>query len=176
MASLTMQQIRATTLGKTPTIEELLAWIDHTIKLQSDVGALQGGGIPEWQSAIDTRWTYSETSGLANSYTITMDDAAGNALYEGLMIRIIDIAATNTGSATLNAGTTDGAVTIVKRAGDGSRINLSAGDLRNPSLFIYDGGQWVLQNPSSAFVMHHVDTIAPTSGDGNNGDFWYVKV
>jgi len=175
MASLTLDQIRATPLGKTPVIEELIAMIDHIKQNQDDIGALSGGGDPGWNSAIDTRWLISETGGNANNYVAAINNAAGNSLPEGFNYWMINMIS-NTGACTLDTGTIEGSLPLMKW-GVTSLVALEDGDVPLHVCRIYYSSNfnaWVLQNPTGGGITHTTSTVLPNPGDGKDGDIWYV--
>lgn len=151
MADYTIAQILATTLGETPSYPKLLAMVQHLQTHESDISTLQGlvGGTAGWGAAIDSRWQLAETSASASAYTATVAYASGEALFTGLRFLLYDINQNNTGAATFNIGTTDGAVNIKKIDSTGAVVALAADDLdaNRPADIFYDGTQWILLNP-----------------------------
>lgn len=168
--TLTLAQIYATLYGKEPTLEEIQSLVAHVENNQTDIAAFQGASTPGWNAAIDQRWHVSETSSSATAYTAAMADASGNALANGMFIFLNDINQNNTGSATLDVGSTDGAVAIKKvDFTNATPVSLDADDLDDsrPALLIYSGAAsaWILMNPRPAESMPFRLTMLRTPGD-----------
>lgn len=177
MATMTLAEIRATPLGKTPTIEELIAMVDHLIQHESDIGALTGGGDPGYNSSIDTRWLLTETGGAPDVYVATWPEAAGQNLVEGFNYWLHGQAQTNTGASTLNVGSLEGAVPIKKKTPSGIQ-DLEAGDMPLFGAYLYysaTNAAWLLINPTNTGVKHITQTTTPTDPSlYNEGDYIYV--
>jgi len=141
----TTAQIIALAKGTTNWYEYAKSGFQHVKNNQDDISALSGGGTPGWNAAIDSRWYVSDTSSSTTTYTgVTNPTATGSdSLATGYSI-IFKPATTNTGSSTLNVGTSDGAVTIKKLAG-GSLQNLAAGDLDSDAFYLlaFNGTNWL---------------------------------
>lgn len=141
----TTAQIIALAKGTTNWYEYAKSGFQHVKNTQDDVSALSGGGVPGWNAAIDSRWYVSDTSSSTTTYTgVTNPTATGSdALFTGYSI-IFKPATTNTGSSTLNLGTSNGAVTI-KKVSSGTLQNLSAGDFDSDAFYLlaFDGTNWL---------------------------------
>jgi hypothetical protein len=149
MAQFTLSQGRALPQGSKPWYDYWVSLHDHVIQNAADIVAQGTGSAPGWGAAIDTRWSVAETSSSSSAYTATVADASGEALFTGLHHWLYSIFAANTGAATYNIGTTDGAVAIKKIDSDGNYEDPAAGDMqpkRIANLF-YDGTYWILLNP-----------------------------
>ncbi|RLB93469.1 MAG: hypothetical protein DRH76_10155 [Deltaproteobacteria bacterium] len=176
MATLTLEQILATPLGKTPVIDELQSLVTHVITNRDDIGGISGGGEPGFNAGIDTRWSIQETAGVANTYVAAILNAAGNVLYEGAVIWMYG-QLTNTGNATLNADSSNGNVPIKKAAG-ATFGELAVGDMPTTGALLYyslSEGIWILMNPVSSSRGHFIVTTTPTNAAlYNNNDLIYV--
>jgi hypothetical protein len=174
---LSLQQILNTPLGKTPTIQELQDLTQHVINNQDDISGMSGGGAPGFNSAIDTRWSLLETGGVTNTYVAEMNDAASNQLAEGFNYWLYGIALTNTGDSTLDVGTIDLAVPIMKITISGL-VQLGAGDLPITGAYLYyssASSAWILINPVDTGIEHITQTTVPTDPSlYNEGDLIYV--
>ena len=141
----TTAQIIALAKGTTNWYEYAKSGFQHVKNAQDDISALSGGGVPGWNAAIDSRWYVADTSSSTTTYTgVTNPTATGSdALFTGYSI-IFKPATTNTGSSTLNLGTSDGAVTI-KKVSSGTLQNLSAGDFDSDAFYLlaFDGTNWL---------------------------------
>lgn len=151
MATYSLATIKALPQGTTPWIEYMRSLVDHVTQNQSDIAAFSVGSAPGWNAAIDTRYSHAETGASATAFTIAMPDASGNNLYNGASIVVYNINQANTGAATLNVGSLDGALTIKKRNAAGSLVDLEADDLvpNNPAILFFDYPYWILLNPST---------------------------
>jgi len=151
--------------------------VDHLIQHEADIGALTGGGDPGYNSIIDTRWLLTETGGVADTYTATWAEAAGQNLVEGFNYWLHAQAVTNTGASTLDVGSLEGAVPIKKKTPNGIQ-ELSAGDFPLFGAYLYYSAvnaAWVLINPTVTGIEHVTVTTAPTDPAlYNEGDFIYV--
>lgn len=175
MPSLTLEQILATPVGKTPVIEELQSLIEYVILNRDDIGALTGGGDPGYNSSIDTRWLLTETGGVADTYLASLPNASGNVLIEGFPYWLTGQVATNTGATTLNVGTVEGAATVKKNTPAGL-VELAAGDFPLFAARLYYSvtyTSWVLVNPAGGGITHTTSATIPTT-EGNDGDVWYI--
>lgn len=141
----TTAEIIALAKGTTNWYEYAKSMAQHMKNNSDDLSSLAGGGTPNFNSAIDSRWYISDTSSSATTYTgVTNPTATGSdSLATGYSI-IFKPATTNTGSSTLNLGTSDGAVTI-KKISSGTVQNLSAGDLDSDAFYLlaFDGTNWL---------------------------------
>lgn len=179
MATLTLQQVRATPLGKTPTIEELLAIVDHAIDHETAIANLWsavGVSPPSWPTPTDIRYVLAETGGAPDVYVAAISGATDKSLVEGLTYWLFGCV-TNTGASTLDVGSLDGDQPIKKKTPEGIS-DLNAGDIPNFGAFLYyslANACWVLINPTPSGINHFVSAAEPTDTDGNDGDFWYVK-
>lgn len=176
MATLTLAEIRATPLGKRPVLEELIAMVDHISQNQDDIGALTGGGDPGWNSSIDTRWLLIETGGVADTYVASMVGATGESLVEGFNYWLSGQISTTTGTqqATLNVGSLEGAVPIMKETGTGV-VDLDANDLPlKGALLYYSASQlaWILTNPTGTGAT--ITQSASQPSGGKDGDIWMI--
>ena len=148
----TTAQIIALAKGTTNWYEYAKSLAQHGKNNQDDISTLQSaafsGATPGWNAAIDTRWYIADTSSSATTYTgVTNPSATGsNALFAGYRI-FFNPATTNTGAATLNVGTSDGAVAIKKMQG-ASKVDVAAGDIDDLGIYelIFDGTHWLLLN------------------------------
>ena len=141
----TTAQIIALAKGTTNWYEYAKSGFQHVKNAQDDISALSGGGEPGWNAAIDSRWYVSDTSSSTTTYTGVTNPTAtsSDSLFTGYSI-IFKPATTNTGSSTLNLGTSDGAVTI-KKLSSGTLQNLSAGDVDSDAFYLlaFDGTNWL---------------------------------
>ncbi|MCL8000185.1 DUF2793 domain-containing protein [Brucella sp. 21LCYQ03] len=129
------------------------------------------GGAYIEKLALDSqsgKWTYAAAGGTANALAVTLSPATG-ALVDGLIIRV-RIAATNTGSATINVNGL-GAVPI-KRPGGAA---LQAGDLTAGNIvqLLFNQGVAVLTSvsstmPGSVAVLSAVGSGSWTVPEGVN--------
>lgn len=118
----------------------------HVKQHDDDIGNLSVGSAPGVFAAYDTRFYVTEDSMTSNAYAATLSPAAtGQAMPTGYSFRFMPSTA-NTGSATLDVGSTDGALTI-KKFESGSKVNLASGDLvvGKPVRLTFDGTHLVLQ-------------------------------
>jgi|TARA_Y100000031_G_C8216967_1_gene383925 hypothetical protein len=141
----TTAEIIALAKGTTNWYEYGKSIAQHLKNNSDDLASLSGGGTPGWNSAIDTRWYVADTSSSTTTYTgVTNPTATGSdSLAAGYSI-IFQPATTNTGSSTLNVGTSDGAVTL-KKISSGTLQNLSAGDFDSDAFYLlaFDGTYWL---------------------------------
>ena len=141
----TTAQIIALAKGTTNWYEYAKSGFQHVKNNQDDISALSGGGVPGWNAAIDSRWYVADTSSSTTTYTGVTNPTAtsSDSLATGYSI-IFKPATTNTGSSTLNVGTSDGAVTI-KKVSSGTLQNLSAGDFDSDAFYLlaFDGTNWL---------------------------------
>jgi hypothetical protein len=100
-----------------------------------------------WGVAIDTRWYLTATGTDTYSATPSGTPTAADALSAG-QVYWLTVANANTGAATLNLGTSEGAEPIEKIVG-GSLTALDAGDLDpdKPTMIVYNAsaGKWVAE-------------------------------
>lgn len=149
----TTAQIIALAKGTTNWYEYAKSLAQHGKNNQDDISTLQSaafsGATPGWNAAIDTRWYIADTSSSATTYTgVTSPSATGSdALFAGYRI-FFNPATTNTGAATLNLGTSNGAVAIKKISG-GAKAALEAGDLDDNGIYelTFDGTHWIMIAP-----------------------------
>jgi len=153
----TTAQIIALAKGTTNWYEYAKSMAQHLKNNSDDLSSLSGGGTPGFNSAIDSRWYVTDSSSSATTYTgVTNPTATGSvALVAGYRI-FFNPATTNTGAATLNVGTSNGAVAIKKLSG-GAKSALAAGDLDDNGIYelTFDGTDWLMIAPpefSSAVV------------------------
>jgi hypothetical protein len=172
---LTLAEIRATPLGKTPVYDELTSLVDHVTNNQDDISALTGGGDPGYNSAIDTRWLLTEIGGVANTYVAVLPNAGGETIVNGFNYWLIGQLA-NTGPSTLNVGTLEGAIPIKVRSAK-SLVDLIAWDIPVYGAYLFYSAQeaaWILQNPGTIGVRHWSGEVAPENSFGEDGDVYYV--
>ena len=166
----TLTEIYATLLGKTPTIEEMRSLVAHVDNNQTDIAAFQGASTPGWNAAIDQRWSVVETSSSATAFTASMADASGNALVAGMWILLRSINQFNTGAATLDVGSTDGATPIKKMVGSDALNALDKYDLSTnvPALLMFTGTNWLLLNPKPTDSVPLLTTLLSTAASGTH--------
>lgn len=133
----------------------LLWWYDNYwsickhLKTHDDaIANLEVGSAPGVFAPYDTRFYVVETGFASNAYTASLSPVAtGQALPTGYRIHFMPSTA-NTGAATLDVGSTDGALDIKKidRSSTPALAALVADDLRPsiPTLLEFDGTQWVV--------------------------------
>jgi hypothetical protein len=127
-------------------------WYDYWVSgwklvktLQGEVSILEAGGTPAFGAAIDTRYAMLDTASSGTTYTaITAPAASGSDTIPTHWYRYFIPNTTNTGAATLNIGSSEGAVAINKYV-DGSKADLEPGDLKAdvPIIFVFDGTHFV---------------------------------
>jgi len=164
----TVAQIIAITKGETPWYDKVSDGWRHLKNAQDDISNLSAGSAPGWNAAIDTRWSIADTSTSATTYTgLTTPAATGSDdLQAGYRI-LFDPANNNTGAATLNVSSSDGAVDI-KKISSGAKVALDANDMDSDTYsdLIFDGTDWVMLNPPTAYTSPLTtkgDTFARTS-------------
>ena len=82
--------------------------------LEGSVSNLEAGAPPGWGAAIDTRWFVQDTSASSTTYTATLSPApTGENIQDGYSIEFLANNAP-TGASTLNVGSLDGAIPIIK--------------------------------------------------------------
>ncbi len=149
----TAAQIIALAKGTTNWYEYAKSGFQHVKNAQDDISTLQSaafsGATPGWNAAIDTRYYVADTSSSATTYTGVTNPSAtsSDSLFTGYRI-FFNPATTNTGAATLNVGSSDGAVNIKKISG-GTKAALSAGDLDDNGIYelTFDGTDWIMIAP-----------------------------
>lgn len=139
----TIDQIIALPQGTTPWYDQFVDAMKHIKNTMDDVSSLSGGGAPGFGALIDTRWYIVDTSGSTTTYTAVTDPAAtaSDTIPDGYMV-LFDPVNANTGACTLNIGTLDGAVSI-KKMQNGTKVDLTAGDLDGLTLIAFDGTDWL---------------------------------
>lgn len=118
----------------------------HTKTINDAVANLSVGSAPGQFAPYDTRFYIVESGFSSNAYTAaTSPVATGLALPTGWSALFV-FANANTGAATMNIGSTDGAVTI-KKYSSGSKADLGSGDIvvGLPTRMTFDGTHWVMQ-------------------------------
>jgi len=119
--------------------------------LRTDVDNLGLGIPPGWNTALNSVGMYAaDTSSSDATYQAVIDDATGNALFDGFSIEL-HVNTANAGAATLNiVGSTNGNVPINKIKGS-IYGELEAGDMdpRDPVMLTFITDKWVLRKSSS---------------------------
>ena len=150
----TVAQIIAIAKGETPWYDKVTDGWRHLKNVQDDVSNLSAGAAPGWNAAIDTRWFVADTSTSATTYTGTTTPAATSSddLQAGYRI-LFDPANNNSGAATLNVASNDGAVDI-KKIASGAKTALEADDMDSDTYadLIFDGTHWVMVNPPTDYT------------------------
>ena len=193
MALLTLAEILATPLGKTPVIEEMQSLVQHVLDNQQAI-ATANPSAETYRTGIDERYVMLELDGVANNYRSIMvgidgmDDEDppaplypdGVTLYEGAKCWLYndDVALVpNTGVCTFDAGTNDGAMPI-KKIHPSGLIDLSAGDIQPSGVAMVFSDRfscWVILNPTNYGIAHIYETSEPTNAAlYNEGDLIYV--
>lgn len=129
-------------------------------QLEGDIANAQTGDPPGWGAAIDTRWYVTDTSSSNTTYTgILNTSPAGEYIQDGYSIEF-DPNNNNTGASTLNVGSLDGAMSIVKVT-DNVYAELDADDLnaKETAKLTAISGQWVLRYGRSTGVP--IGTVLP---------------
>ena len=134
-------------------------WYDYWVSgwklvktLQGEVSVLEAGGTPQFGAAIDTRFVLVDTASSGTTYTATTAPAAsGSDTIPTNWQRHFVPSTTNTGAATLNIGSSEGALAIKKYV-DGNKIDLEAGDMAAdvPMLLVFDGAHFVADTMAAA--------------------------
>ena len=134
-------------------------WYDYWVSgwklvktLQGEVSVLEAGGTPVFGAAIDTRFVLVDTASSGTTYTATTAPAAsGSDTIPTNWQRYFLPNTTNTGAATLNIGSSEGAVAIKKYV-DGLKADMEPGDLVADVsiLLVFDGSHFVATLSSSA--------------------------
>lgn len=121
--------------------------------LQADVGNLVSGAPPGWGNPLDTRWYVIDTSASTTAYTgNTTPTPGGGSITAGYRIYFAANNA-NTDAATLNIGSSEGAIPIYKKVGN-ARVPVVAGDI-NPLLpveLMYTGSVWLILGPKVLYA------------------------
>lgn len=182
--TLSLEQVRATPLGKKPVIEELTAMVDHSIEQESRITTSEerldviDGGLPAitWPTAADTKYSIEETSGNPNNYTAAIAGASASLdLIEGLAYWLHG-SVTNTTVCTLNVGSRDGTMPVRKKTPDGI-VELESGEMPSFGAQLYysnANATWVLINPTITGITHHVTNTLGVAADYVEGEFIYV--
>ena len=120
----TVAEIIAMTKGETPWFDKVSDGWRHLKNAQDDISAFSSGSAPGWSGAIDSRWYIADTSSSTTTYTgSTTPSATGSdSLVAGYRVWF-KAANNNTGAATLNVGSSDGA-TAIKKIVSGAKRHL----------------------------------------------------
>lgn len=142
----TLQQLYDTEAGTEPWYLEYQDIISFLASHAADISALSGGGTPAFGGPIDLRWYLADTASSGTTYTGSPANlpSGSDTVTTGQFYFFVP-ATTNTGAATLNIGTVEGAIDFNKIV-DGVKSALSAGDLvaLSPTFIIYDGSDWIV--------------------------------
>lgn len=116
--------------------------------VETAVAAAVGGtSTIGWGNALDTRYYAGTTTGSSNAYSITLSGSptGSDTITEGYQFTC-QFNATNTGSITLNVGTSEGATTVKKVNSAGALANLASGDLilNVPYTLQWNGSNWII--------------------------------
>lgn len=159
MALLSIDEIIALEKGATPTFGALNSMAQHVKDNQDDVAALQVGSTPGWAAAVDTRWFLSATGTDTYAATPAGSPGSGDSLSDG-MSWLVKFANANTGAATFDLGTSEGAVALEKDDGAGALTALEAGDIKVNRYY------WVHYSAASSKFVIHVPSSSGTTVEG----------
>jgi len=129
------------------------------------IGDLSSGSPPGWGNPLDTRWYVLDTSSSTTTYTATPAPApAGAAVLEGYRIYFL-ANNTNTAAATLNIGSSEGAIPIYKLV-DGARVAIEAGDITHllSTELVFEDGVWMVLDTPADVVTGPIITPFTISG------------
>jgi hypothetical protein len=150
----TVAQIIAMTKGETPWFDKVSDGWRHLKNAQDDISAFSAGSAPGWNGAIDSRWYVADTSTSTTTYTgSTTPSASGSDdLVAGYRIWF-KAANNNTGAATLNVGSSDGA-TDIKKIVSGAKAALDANDIDSDTFLdlVFDGTDWIILNNPTTYT------------------------
>ena len=150
----TVAEIIAMTKGETPWFDKVSDGWRHLKNAQDDISAFSSGSAPGWSGAIDSRWYIADTSSSTTTYTgSTTPSATGSdSLVAGYRVWF-KAANNNTGAATLNVGSSDGA-TDIKKIVSGAKAALDADDIDSDTFcdLVFDGTDWILLNNPTTYT------------------------
>jgi hypothetical protein len=150
----TVAQIIAMTKGETPWFDKVSDGWRHLKNAQDDISAFSSGSAPGWSGAIDSRWYIADTSSSTTTYTgSTTPSATGSdSLVAGYRVWF-KAANNNTGAATLNVGSSDGA-TAIKKIVSGAKAALDADDIDSDTFcdLVFDGTHWIILNNPTTYT------------------------
>jgi len=144
MALHSIPEILAAAAGRKPWYDLWQSAIQHLKTHDDAIGNLEVGAAPGQFAPYDTRFWVTESGFASNAYTAALSPVATDqALPNGYRIFFLPTNG-NTGAATLDVGSTDGAVAI-KKFESGSKADLASGDLIAGKwvLMVFDGTHWV---------------------------------
>jgi hypothetical protein len=162
----TLAQILAAPRGKLLWFDEFWSLARHVQTHDDDIGNLSVGSAPGQFTAYDTRFYVVQTGFSSNAYTATLSPVAtGQAIPTGYMIQFTP-GDTNTGAATLDVGSTDGAVALKKYA-RGAKVVVGAGDIESgvPVRLTFDGTDWTLRDAPEVVTTDTTITVAASGAD-----------
>lgn len=151
-----IDQIITTVKGKRIWYDRLVSLAQIVKQNQDDIGNLSVGAAPGVFAAYDTRFYVTESGFASGAYTAALSPVAtGQALPTGYSILFVP-ATENTGSSTLDVGSTDGAVGI-KKYSSGSKADIATADLLVDEVvrLTFDGTDWIAKlvaEPASSTV------------------------
>ena len=150
----TVAEIIAMTKGETPWFDKVSDGWRHLKNAQDDISAFSSGSAPGWSGAIDSRWYIADTSSSTTTYTgSTTPSATGSdSLVAGYRVWF-KAANNNTGAATLNVGSSDGA-TAIKKIVSGAKAALDADDIDSDTFcdLVFDGTHWIILNNPTTYT------------------------
>lgn len=132
-------------------------------QIEGNISNLEVGAEPGWGASIDTRWYVVDTSASAATYTATLSqDPSGENIQDGYSIDFLPNNA-NTGAATLNVGSLDGAIPIVKVNG-AAYAELDADDMGtlDSVKLTFLAGSWVMRQSGGSGV--ETGSVVPFGG------------
>jgi len=133
-------------------------------KVEGDISNLQAGNPPGWGASLDTRWVVNDTSNSTNIYTATLSPApTGQNITQGYSIELLVNNNNIGGGVTLNVGSLEGAIPIVKVNGPAYQA-LDPDDMTTLERvkLIFLGTNWVMRQAGVSGV--EVGTFTPFGG------------
>lgn len=139
-------ELLATKRGFPEPWNEVWSAYKHLQTHDAAIANLSVGAPPGMFAPYDTRFYILETGFAANAYTAALSPVATGLSIPSGWSGLFVFTNPNTGAATMDVGSTDGAVTIKKYA-SGSKADLASGDIVPglPTRMTFDGTHWVMQ-------------------------------
>jgi len=166
----TIEEVIALPKGTTPWYDQNQDAYRHIKNTMDTIADISGGGEPGFGSPIDVRGYVQDSSNSTKDYTGVTRPAALQSDYMPAGYAIIfDADRPNTGAATLNLGSGDGAVPIFQYGERNEKVDPVQGAIIGPTLMVFDGSHWVLDKSALP------GPPGPEGEDGPAGIGIYVK-
>jgi hypothetical protein len=162
----TLSQLLSATRGKQLWYDEYYSIVRHLLSHEDALGSLSVGSPPGVFAPYDTRFYVTQAGFAGNAYTAALSPVAtGEAIPTGYGI-VFTPDDGNTGAATLDVGSTDGAVAVKKYSG-GTKQHLAAGDLVAgvPVRLVFDGTDWMATDVPQVIRANTTITVDSSGAD-----------